>query len=355
MSRYARALAACVIALGVSPGYAAKVQGTAPDQDTIGMIGQQHVTVTDVIAQDPTSFESLQNDYERAQHELQLKLDQAHHDLLQRQLDKLLDRRALELEAKTRGVGTEVVLAELPVEVVTDDEARAFYDSHRDRIAQPYEAVSAQVRQFLVAQRTESATRRFYDDLRAKHGISSQLTPYRVSVAAAGPVRGQSGAPVTIIEFADYQCPYCKQAESLLRTLLTRHPQEVRIVFRNLPLTQLHPNATVAAEAALCADRQGKFWDMHDAMYNDQSALALDSLKQTAGRLGMNADLFAACLTEASTAQALDLDAKAAQQLGLNSTPYFFINGRPVDGSVPLEKFESIIADELHRASADRG
>lgn len=170
-----------------------------------------------------------------------------------------------------------------------------------------------------------------------------------------GPARGPGTAPVTIVEFGDFQCPYCKEAESSLHTVLAEHPRDVRVVFRNLPLTQIHPNARIAAEASICADRQGKFWEMHDAMYADQSALNANALERTAQRLGLNGDRFAACLTDGSTSQALDLDAKAAEELGLEGTPYFFINGRPLDGNVPVEKFESVIADELHRAAHDRG
>lgn len=322
------------------------------DQNMIGLIGRESLSETEVIAADKTDFDHLQNDYERGVHQLQLKFAQARHDLLQQQLDKLLDRRALEMEAKARGVGTDTVLADLKVTVVTDDEARAFYDANKDRITQTYEQVAPQVRQYLTTQRTDAAIRGFYDDLRAKHGISSELAPYRVSVAATGPVRGPSTALVTIVEFGDFQCPYCKQAESSLRTILARHPQDVRLVFRNLPLMQLHPDALIAAEAAVCADQQGKFWEMHDAMYDDQGALALNSLKGTAKRLGLDGNRFSTCLTDGSTSQALDIDAKAAQTLGLTGTPYFFINGRPIDGSVPLPKLESVITDELHRAAA---
>jgi protein-disulfide isomerase len=135
---------------------------------------------------------------------------------------------------------------------------------------------------------------------------------------------------------------------------MARYPREVRVVFRNLPLTQIHPNAKIAAEAAVCADRQGKFWEMHDAMYDDQSALNLDALKSAATRLGLDADRFSACLADGSTSQSLDLDAKAAHELGLTGTPYFFVNGRPIDGNVPVEKFESLIQDELHRAAQHR-
>lgn len=350
------ALALIVSVFGLlRPTHGASAAESAPERNIAGMIGPKRVTEADVVAANPADFERLQNDYERELHQVEMKFAKSRHDLLQQDLDQLLDRTALEMEAKSRGVGTDQVLADLKSVVPTEEEIHAFYEANKGRVQQPYESVAAKIREYLAGQDKLAATRRFYDDLRAQHGIGSTLAPYRVAVAASGPVRGQSAAPVTIVEFGDFQCPYCKQAESSLRTIMSRYPQQVRLVFRNFPLTQLHPDAQVAAVAAICADRQGKFWQMHDAMYDDQKALKPDALKSTARRLGLDGDRFSACLADRSAGQSLDIDAKAALDLGLDGTPYFFINGRPVSGNVPLEKFESVIADELQRAAHDRG
>jgi protein-disulfide isomerase len=339
----------------VPPLHAANGADSSPSQNIIGTVGQAQVSETDIIAAYKTEFDGLQDSYERQLHQLELKFAKSRHDLLQQHLDKLLDRDALEMEAKARGVAPDKIAPKLDAALPTEEDARAFYDANKDRIKQPYEEVAPKVRQYLATQRNQAATRSFYDELRAKYKISSTLAPYRVPVTATGPVRGQSTARVTIVEFGDFQCPYCKEAESSLRTVMARHPQDVRVVFRNLPLTQIHPNAQIAAEAAVCADRQGKFWEMHDAMYDDQSALSSEALKSTAARLGLQTDRFSACLGDVSTTRSLDVDAKAAQELGLEGTPYFFINGRPIDGDVPAEKLESVIADELHRAPGERG
>jgi protein-disulfide isomerase len=134
-----------------------------------------------------------------------------------------------------------------------------------------------------------------------------------------------------------------------LHTLMTKHPDDVRIVFRHMPLPNVHPYAKIAAKAGVCADRQGMFWSMHDAMYKDQAALSEDGLKDTAKRLGLDLDGFSACLSDPSTQETVDFDANAAEQLGIGGTPYFFINGRPIYGSVPEDQFETIISDELKR------
>ncbi|HEY4446278.1 MAG TPA: thioredoxin domain-containing protein [Steroidobacteraceae bacterium] len=345
------ALGLIASAMGLAcPLYAASAEGASPDQNAIGIIGKERISEAQVIAANQPDFDRLQSDYELQRRQLELKYAKSRHDLVEQELDKRLDREALDMEAKARGVAPDTVLADLKVAGPTDEEARAFYEAHKERIKQPYEGVAPKVREYLTTQRNQAATRSFYDDLRAKHGIRSTLDRYRVPVAAIGPARGQRTASVTIVEFGDFQCPYCKESESSLRALMDRYPQDVRVVFRQLPLTQIHPNAKLAAEAAICADRQGKFWEMHDAMYEDQSALNLDSLKSTATRLGLNADHFSTCIADGSASGSLDLDAKAAAELGLAGTPYFFINGRPIDGDVPIEKFESIIKDELQSA-----
>jgi protein-disulfide isomerase len=320
----------------------------------IAMVGQSPVTDTTIVAANEAEFARLQDSYELEKHRLDIKYAKSRHDLLQKELDKTLDRDALEMEAKTRGVTTETVLSGLKLVTPTADEVRAFYDANTDRIRQPFAEVQTKVLQYLTEQRNKQVTRDFYDELRAKQGIRSALAPFRLAVAAVGPVRGKHTAAVTIIEFGDFQCPYCKEAEASLRSVMARYPNDVRLVFRNLPLTQIHPDAQLAAAAAVCADRQGKFWEMHDAMYADQSGLKPDVLKSTAQRLGLDADRFSSCITDGSTIEALGIDAKAAQDLGLSGTPYFFINGRPVDGNVPEETFNNIITEELRRESRDR-
>ncbi len=344
-------------ALGLVIGFGATCGPVSAgvDQGVIGFIGPERIAEATIVQSDQAAFDALQRNYDTEQHQLEFKYAKAHYDLLRRQLDKQLDDAALDQEAKARGVTTRDILAELKPIAPSEEETRAFYEQNKDRIREPYDTIAPKMRAYLAEQRNQAATRSFYDELRTKHGIKSVLGPYRVAVAANGPARGPASAPVTIVEFGDFQCPYCKKAESSVHAVLEQYPHDVRVVFRNLPLTQIHPNAKVAAEAAICAERQGKFWEMHDAMYADQSALTPDALKATAKRLGLNPEQFSACLSDGASAAALDADARAAAKLGLSGTPYFFINGRPIDGNVPLENFESIVAEELRSGGRDRG
>jgi predicted DsbA family dithiol-disulfide isomerase len=338
------------------PPAAARAAETSVDQGLVGRVGGRRITEADLIAADAAHYARIQSDFEAQRNQLERNYLKARYDMLQKQLDKLLDHEALELEAKARGKSTAEILAELkPAAPPTDEEKRAFYDAHRDRIKQPYEQIAAQLTDYVTRERNVAAVRAFYDRLREKHDIHSTLGPYRETVAATGPARGEPNAPVTIIEFADFQCPYCREAESSLRTLMAKHPHDLRLVFRNMPLTESHPNAMIAAEAGVCAERQGKFWEMHDAMYDDQKALAADALQSTATRLGLDTARFSACLADGTAVHALDADAQAAKELGLNGTPYFFVNGRPIDGSPTFEMFEGLIAEELQRARAHGG
>jgi predicted DsbA family dithiol-disulfide isomerase len=360
MSRGARqscAIAAAVMALTMSPPRAVAGGTGAPDADPdgIGRIGSTMVRESDIVAANHGEFERLRQGLELQQRQLEVKYQEARHTLLQKQLDQLLDHKALEMEAQARSVAPEAVLTDLKSAEPTEADAHAFYDSNQERINAPYPQVAAKIHDYLTGQARERANRAFYDELRAKHGIAATLGPYRRSVAALGPVRGQSHAAVTIVEFADFQCPYCRQAETSLRDVLAKHPNDVKLVFRNLPLEEIHPNARIAAKAGVCADRQGKFWEMHDAMYGDPSALNTDALKNTAKRLGLNADRFSTCLDDPSTNSSLEADTKAALELGLDGTPSLFINGRPLEGDVPEEKLERMIAEEMVRTNPQPG
>jgi protein-disulfide isomerase len=343
-------VAAAVLAVGSLPPAA-----LASDPEVVvATVGSERITEADVAAADRAEFEKLEAEYGLKLRQLKLRQSQARHELLQQQLEKLLDRRALELEAKARGVKPAVVLADIKVPDVTEEETRRFYEENKSRTSESFEQLQLEIIRHLAHEHNDDATRDFYSALRARHGITALLDPYRLTVDATGPSRGKADAPVTIVEFADFQCPYCREAEDALHRIMSRHPDEVRLVFHNMPFPSLHPNAIVAAEAGVCAERQGMFWPMHDAMFENQKALSEGALKDTARRLGLQVQGFSACLADPGTNGKLDADKKAAEELNVTGTPYFFINGRPVYGSVPPERFESIISDELRRIGARR-
>ncbi|HTP02525.1 MAG TPA: DsbA family protein [Anaerolineales bacterium] len=161
------------------------------------------------------------------------------------------------------------------------------------------------------------------------------------------PSLGPANAPITLVEFADFQCPFCREWEQqTYKPLLAAYPGKIRIVYRDFPLTSIHPNAMPAAEAAQCANEQGKFWDFHDKLFASEN-LSDDVYKQYAQELGLDMNKFNECASTHKYAKNIQADSDFATNLGINSTPTFFINGLALIGAQPLNAFTSVIDKEL--------
>jgi protein-disulfide isomerase len=172
-------------------------------------------------------------------------------------------------------------------------------------------------------------------------------TVYKVDPGAA-PARGPAGAPVTVVLFSDFQCPYCKKIEPTLDALEKEYPGKVRVVWKNFPL-DMHPSARLAAAAALAAHAQGKFWAMHDRLLENQEALSRDSLDGYARTLGLDPARFQAAF-ERSAAD-VEADVKQGLSLGVTGTPTVFVNGRRVAGAYPLATFKELVDQELAKGA----
>ncbi len=161
------------------------------------------------------------------------------------------------------------------------------------------------------------------------------------------PSLGPANAPITLVEFADFQCPFCRQWEQeTYQPLLAAYPGKIRIVYRDFPLTSIHPNAMPAAEAAQCANEQGKFWPFHDKLFSSEN-LSEDVYKQYAQELGLDMTKFNDCLSTNKYQKQIQADMDFASNLGINSTPTFFVNGLAIIGAQPLSSFTSVIDKEL--------
>jgi protein-disulfide isomerase len=177
------------------------------------------------------------------------------------------------------------------------------------------------------------------------------LEPPRVAVAAVGPAKGPADAPVTIIEFSDFQCPYCKRALPTLSQLLEKYPEKIRVVYRHLPLEGIHPRARPAAAASVCAEDQGRFWDYHDLVFENNRALEDADLESYAGRAGLDVESFKQCIADGRHRERIDADIEAATQAGITGTPAFVVNGIVMRGAKPLDDFAVVIDAELARAA----
>jgi protein-disulfide isomerase len=170
----------------------------------------------------------------------------------------------------------------------------------------------------------------------------------RVTVSTEGdPSIGPAEAPVTIVEFSDYQCPYCQAwYQQTFNKLLANYPDQIRLVYRDLPLP-MHSEAIPAAEAAHCAGDQGVYWKFHDALFSGQYPLGRTAYDQYAADMGLDSATFDACLDDHRYQAEINKDANDAARIGLNGTPSFVINGRILVGALPYEDFKAIIEEEL--------
>jgi protein-disulfide isomerase len=279
------------------------------------------------------------------------------YELRSRSLQEMIDERVLEAEADRRGVSTEELLRREREALgpISDAQVTDFYEKNKQRMGgATRDQVADRIRRFLDDQRDGEVAAA----LRQRAKVEVLLEPPRITVAAEGPSIGPAGAPVTIVEFSDFQCPYCARAGAIAKQIQERYPTQVHFVYRHLPLERIHPLARGAAEASACADAQGRFWDFHDKLFANQRALAPADLQRYAKELGLDTAAFDQCVKERKFQAQVDGDlaaaAEAAQGAGKPGlgTPSFFVNGILLAGAKPIEDFYRVIDAELARAGA---
>ncbi len=280
------------------------------------------------------------------------QIDRQRRGLLEQGLERLVEDRILAAEAEARGMSVDaLVQAEIEAKAgeVTDDQANAFYAENQARINRPIAEILPQIKQYLGQQRREELRQSLVSNLRAKHKARILLDVDRVAVETAGsPATGPVDAPVTIVEFSDFECPFCSRVLPVIAEAERAYPGQLRVVFRQFPLN-IHPNAPKAAEASLCANDQGKFWELHDVLFANQRALGVDLLKGYAAGLGLDKAAFDSCLDGGKYAAQVALDLADGIKAGVTGTPAMFVNGRFLNGAVPFETLAKLIDDELGR------
>ncbi len=172
---------------------------------------------------------------------------------------------------------------------------------------------------------------------------------YNVNIAGA-PVKGPADAKVSIVEFSDFQCPFCARVTPTLAQIEKEYGDQVRVVFKHLPLSS-HPKAPAAHAAAEAAHKQGKFWEMHDAIFGDQRSMSPEKYVTWAGEIGLDVDQFNKDIASADVKKRIDADNAEATKLGSTGTPAFFINGRYLRGAQPFAAFKKVIDEELAKGS----
>ncbi|MGA8764369.1 MAG: thioredoxin domain-containing protein, partial [Candidatus Sulfotelmatobacter sp.] len=282
------------------------------------------------------------------------KLLSAHYQYYQveiKALDELINKKLIEQKAKSEHLTVEQLVdrdIKPLVKDPTEDQMEVYYEGLDTE--QPYEVVRGKILEKIREIRTEKARAAYAATLRTKTTVYVTLAPPRVDVGVeTAQMIGPRNAPVTLIEFADYECPYCQKVSPDLRKLQAEFGDKVSLTYRDFPLP-MHARAEKAAEAARCAGEQGKFWEFHDELFQSKE-LDFDQLKVHAQRLKLDSASFAKCLDTGAEAAAVGLDRKEGIRLGLTGTPSFFINGHFLSGAVDYATLRKVVEQQLAESS----
>ena len=272
-------------------------------------------------------------------------------------LEEIVADMLIQEAAKAKGLTTDqYTQSEIAsrVKSVTDVQVTSFYQKNQAQMqGRDLTSMAPAIRRYLEEQERGAAFRGLIAELRKsgpRVAMVLDAPRYTVEIAPEDPVLGGASAPVTVVEFSDFQCPFCQQVRPTLKQVKESYGDRVRIVWKDFPLTSIHPQAFKAAEAGNCAREQGKFWEYHDRLFDNQQALQPEFLKKYAADAGLDTTKFNACLDTAKYSDRVQAQMGVGTQLGISSTPSVFINGRMVSGAQPYETFTAIIDEELERA-----
>ena len=276
------------------------------------------------------------------------------HGAVESSLNRLVGLKLLEQEAERRSLPVQELLrleVGAGLKQPTDQEVANFYQSNRKKLKKSLEELSGEIRRFLSRQQYQKRYQAYVDRLKNANQVELLLEPNRVEISTlSSPSLGPVDAPVTVVEFSDFQCPYCARLAPVVKRVAGEYPGRVRMVFRQFPLRSIHAHAQKAAEASLCAFDQGRFWEMHDALFEDIKKLESKDLRDRARKLNLDLEAFNQCLDSGKYAASVQQDLEDGMVAGVSGTPAVFINGRPLKGSKTYDGMKKLIEDELRRA-----
>lgn len=280
---------------------------------------------------------------------------QQEYETRRRVLDEIVADQLIAKEAATRGLSPADLLrqeVDAKAEPVTPDTVAAVYEKNKGRFAglskdQALQQVEQALRQQSLQQRDAAFRREIVN--RASVVVHIEPPRQQVIVPPGSPTIGPAKAPLTVVEFADYECPYCQRAEQTVTTLLKEYPDRIRFVHADFPL-EMHDRAFVAARASRCAEEQGRFWEFRRSLFETAGDFSDDDFKKRAAQLGLKSGAFASCLASSRHDDTIRQSMEQGQSLGVYATPTFFINGRMQRGAAPIEEFRRIVEEELARA-----
>ncbi len=321
--------------------------GEPPDDAVVATWDGGRVTMGDVREEANIQLIRLEAEYLTNRHQVESNA-----------LDNVLIGRLLDEEAKAKGYPDKNALLAAEIEAKTpeptEDEIQAFYQQVRRQLrGRSLEEVRDDLVQELKRRKQSQMFADYIAELEKRKGVKRDLPAPdlpRIPVSVDDdPARGPEDAPVTIIQFADYQCPYCGRAQDTVHKVLQTYGDKVRFVYRDFPLS-FHDRAVAAAVAANCAEPQGKYWEMNEAIMAKQSALQEDDLVGYAKQVGLDLDKWNACRKDPAVVAEILKDQDDGSEAGVDGTPAFFINGILLSGAQPFSAFQEIIDRELARA-----
>lgn len=303
----------------------------------VAEVDGQKITLGDLEQKKSQSFFQARNSYYQVE---------------RKALDDYIDQLLLEKQAKRENLTVDQLLdkhvkSQLPKDP-SEEALQVYYEGLDTK--EPFETVKPQIVEHIRQMRMEKAKTAYIQSLRKDANVMISLGPPRADIQLNdAPVRGPLNASVMVIEYADYECPYCQQVYPTLQKLESEFNGRVAFAYKDTPLP-MHSHAEKAAEAAHCAGAQGKYWEYHDVLFASKE-LEIPALKQDAAVLKLDTAAFNKCLDSGETAGSIKSTLDEAQKLGLQGTPAFFINGRFLSGAVSYDVLHTAIEEELAASS----
>lgn len=314
------------------------------DPGVAARVGDHSITLADVdrvaMVQDSGRFRGL-------------RLRDAIYEARKKAVETLIADRLIQADAaKERLTAAAMVEREVARTLVpvTERDVADWYEANHTRVGgASLEQIAGKIREALEQQRRDEAKAGYVARLRTATSVAVLLTAPReaISVASDEPSAGRLDAPVQIVMYSDFQCPFCARVGPTVKKVQQTYGDRVRVVFRDFPLSSIHPRASAAAAAARCAHDQGRFWEYHDRLFANSARLEDRDLTQYATALGLDVTRFTACTQEPRAAAVVAGNLTSGERLGVSATPVFFINGRFMPGAQPFEAFQRVIDDEL--------
>ena len=278
------------------------------------------------------------------------KLEQQVYDLWEEALNSAIATRLLTEEAERRGVTAQALIdAEISPKVgaPTNAEVSRFYEDQKANINKPLNEVRNEIARILTRTKAERHLSDYVKSLWAEADVDVFLDPPRLPVNLDGVrFRGDQNAPVTIIEYSDFQCPFCRRVQPTLAELASEYEEEIRWGFKDMPLSEIHPDALRAAQAGRCADEQGKFWEFRAKLF-EQDSFTDETYTELAEELRIKLDPLVECMNSGKHENAVMADFNEARSFGIDGTPAFLINGVLLTGAQRIETFRHVIDREL--------